>query len=171
VLEYLKLLVSQTPKVLLGLVLFCSVALVAPDRLLRGMGFLPFTGSVRQWLEVVLLLSGCLLLSHLAFSLSSFLKGRLNGWVIVHRGKKRLRDLTRTEKEILKDYLEQDSMTQAFDCRNGSVIALENEHILYRASEISLEDLNFPFNLQPWARQYLRQHPELLSLTSPAGMG
>jgi len=162
-LEYLKLLLSQTPKVLLGLALFCLAALIAPDYLLREIDFLPYTGSSRQWLYITLLLSLCLLSSHIVFGLSSFFKGRLNGWVIVHRGKKRLEDLTRAEKEILRGYIENDTMTQTFDCRDGSVLALENEHIIYRASEIGMESMDFPFNIQPWARQYLKRNPGLLS--------
>lgn len=161
-LEYLKLLISQTPKVLLGIALFCTVAIVTPDALLRDIGFLPYTGSARQWLYIVLLFCVSLLISHLLFGLSSVFKGRLNGWIIVHRGKKRLKNLTKAEKEILRDYIKGDTMTQAFECTDGAVLALEYEHIIYRASVLSQEFTDFPFNIQPWARQHLQRNPGLI---------
>lgn len=161
--EYLKLLISQTPKVLLGIALFCSVAIVTPDYLLQKIGFLPYTGTTRQWLYIFLLLSISLLFSHIVFCLSSIFKGRLNGWIVVRRGKKRLSDLTGPEKKILKGYILGDTMTQTFDCTDGAVLALEYEHIIYRASVLSQEFTNFPYNIQPWARQHLKRNPGLLS--------
>ena len=162
-LEYLKLLISQTPKVLLGIALFCFATLAVPDQLLRGINFYPYTGSSRQWLYIVLLLSVCLLTSHLFFSFFSVFKNRLNGWLIVYRGKKRLKDLTKVEKEILRCYIEKDTMTQTFFCTDGAVLALEYAHIIYRASSLSQGHTNFPFNIQPWARQHLNRNPELFS--------
>jgi len=161
--KYLKLLISQNPKVLLGIALFCSVAIVTPDYLLREIGFLPFTGSARQWLYIVLLLSVSLLSSHLVFGLFPIFKARLNGWIIVHRGKRRLKDLTKAEKEILRGYIQGDTMTQTFDCTDGDVLALEHEHIIYRASVLSQGFTDFPYNIQQWAQQHLKRNPELLS--------
>ncbi len=161
--EYLKFLISQTPKVLLGISIFCAVAILMPDQLLHRIGFLPYTGSIRQYLLIALLLSSSLLLSHFIFSLFPVLKGRFNGKVIIHRGKKRLKQLTQAEKEILRGYIQNDTMTQTFDCTNGAVLALEYEHIIYRASALSQEFTDFPYNIQPWARKYLRRNQNLIS--------
>jgi hypothetical protein len=143
--------------------LFCTVAVVAPDQSLQKIGFYPYTGSAKQGLFIALLLSTCLLCSHIIFALISLFKARLNGWVIVHRGKRRLKDLTRAEKEILKGYIKGDTMTQTFACTDGAVLALEYEHIIYRASELSQGFTDFPFNIQPWAGQHLKRNPRLLS--------
>ncbi len=161
--EYIKLFVSQTPKILMGIALFCLFAIIAPNDLLQYLALLSVRDSVRQWLWIILLLSSCLLFSHAFFGLFPFFKGRLNGWVIVHRGKQKLKDLTTDEKEILRGYIEGNTMTQTFDCTNGAVLALESEHIIYRASEISMQFTDFPFNIQQWARRYLKRNLDLLS--------
>ena len=161
--EYLKLVISQTPKILLGIALFCFGGIIAPDSLLLKLGVLNIRESSKQWLPIVFWLSLALLISHAFFGLFPFFKGRLNGWIIVHRGKKRLNDLTREEKEILRGYVEGNTMTQTFDCTDGAVLALENEHIIYRASELSQGFTDFPFNIQPWARQHLNKNARLLS--------
>jgi len=161
--EYLKLLISQTPKVLLGITIFCAVAILTPDQLLHRIGFLPYTGSMRQYLFIVLLLSSSLLLSHFIFSLFPIIKGRFNGKVIIHRGKKRLKQLTQAEKEILRAYIQNDTMTQTFDCTDGTVLALEYEHIIYRASVLSQGFTDFSYNIQPWVRKYLIKNQDIIS--------
>lgn len=42
------------------------------------------------------------------------------------------------------------------------VLGLETEKIIYRASSLSSYYTNFPYNIQPWAWEYLNQHPDLL---------
>ena len=73
-----------------------------------------------------------------------------------------MKNLTKAEKEILRDYIKGDTMTQAFECTDGAVLALEYEHIIYRASVLSQEFTDFPFNIQPWARQHLQRNPGLI---------
>ncbi|MCD6184654.1 MAG: superinfection exclusion B family protein [Deltaproteobacteria bacterium] len=162
-LEHIKLLIAQTPRVLLGIVLFCTVAIITPASFLQDISFLPNTETLRQWLYIVLVFCGSLLLSHFLFGLFPVFKSRLNGWVIVHRGKKRLKNLTRGEKKILSVYIDEDTMTKTFECTNGVVLALEIEHIIYRASEISKGYTSFPYNIQVWTRQHLLKNPQLLS--------
>ena len=158
--EYFKLIIAQTPKILLGLALFCLGGIIAPDSLLSKVGILNIREYSKQWLAILFGLSVALLLSHTFFGLFPFIKGRINGWFIVHRGKIRLKNLTHEEKEMLSTYIEGDTMAQTFDCTDGAVLALENEHIIYRASELSKGFTDFPYNIQPWARQHLIKNPQ-----------
>lgn len=160
--EYFKILISQTPKVLLGIALFCIIAISLPDRLLYEIGFFPYTGSIRQWLYIILLLSLSLLFSHFLFWLSSVVKGKFNYCIFIHRGKKRLKNLTKAEKEILRAYIQKDTMSQTFDCTDGVVLALEYASIIYQASTLSKAFTNFSYNIQPWALKYLKKNPALL---------
>jgi len=161
--EYFKLIIAQTPKILLGLSLFCICGIIAPDSLLSKVGLLNIREYTKQWLAILFVLSVALLISHSFFGLFPFIKGRINGWLVVHRGKIRLKNLTHEEKEILSGNIKNDTMTQTFNCTDGSVLALENEHIIYRASELSIGFTAFPYNIQPWARQHLIKNPKLLS--------
>ena len=75
---------------------------------------------------------------------------------------KRLHDLTPHEKLILKVYLDQNTRTQYLNIGNGVVTGLVHEEILYRSANIGNLSSGFAYNIQPWAFDYLRQHPELL---------
>jgi Super-infection exclusion protein B len=43
------------------------------------------------------------------------------------------------------------------------VNGLVSETVLYRSSNMSALGTTFPFNIQPWAWDYLNEHPELLN--------
>lgn len=158
--EYVKLFIGLTAKVIMGIAFFCIVAIVAPASFLTTVGLLTLRESNLHWIWLTLAASICLLLPRALFALFPVFKGRLNGMVVAHRGKKRLRHLTQQEKRILRGY--DNTWSQSFDCTDGVILALEYEHIVYQASNISMEFTTFSYNIQPWARYYLRKHPELL---------
>ena len=74
-----------------------------------------------------------------------------------------LRDLTPEEKAVLAEYIRDDAGTQYFSIRDGVVQGLQAKGVLYRASVVSRgRDIEFAFNIQPWAREYLRENQHLL---------
>jgi hypothetical protein len=79
---------------------------------------------------------------------------------------KRLHDLTPHEKTILREYIDNETRTQYLSIGNGVVSGLVHEKILYRSANIGNLS-GFAYNIQPWAFDYLRQHPELLGLDTP----
>ena len=78
-------------------------------------------------------------------------------------GEKLILTLSRVEKEILARYMIEDTTTLAFDASDGVVNGLMAKGILYRASQLS-NPLSFDFdvNIQIWAWQYLKAHPNFL---------
>lgn len=79
----------------------------------------------------------------------------------------RLADLTEEEKEILRGYIIPDTRTQYFKVGDGVVAGLVHEDIIYQSSTIVQFEDDFewtlPYNIQPWARKHLKEHPELLA--------
>lgn len=146
----------------MAVVLFSIIAIIIPSGVLAKINLLEIRNENLSLIWVALIASLCLLISRSFFSLFPVFKGRLNGQIIVHRGKKKLKNLTKAEKEILNKYIQNDTMTQTFDCTDGTVLALEYEHIIYRASIISQGFTDFPYNIQPWVRYYLLKNPSLL---------
>ena len=94
----------------------------------------------------------------------------LNDRRLMDTRKRRLHDLTPKEKAYLRGYLSERSRTQNFDCTNGTVLELEAVGIVRRASNIAIDLDLFPYNIQPWAWDYLHEHPELVDL-DPAKLG
>ena len=160
--EYVKLFISRTSKAIMGIALFCIVAIVAPASFLNNINLMSIRNNNIHWLWLALSASICLLASRALFGFFPVFKGRLNGWVIVYRGRKRLKALSKEEKKILLYYFDNDSRSQTLSLMNGHVTGLVDETILYRATEITEEADIYDFNILPWALKYLKEHPELL---------
>lgn len=76
---------------------------------------------------------------------------------------KHLRELTPEERGYQLPYIHDRTSTQTFDIDDGVAGGLQGKEILYRSSNMFDVHRGVPYNLQPWARTYLTQHPELLA--------
>lgn len=75
---------------------------------------------------------------------------------------KHLHQLTLEEKDYLAQYIvEQKNSIHALG--SGVMGGLEAKGITYRASNLGNAITGFPYNLQPWAREYLKANPHLLN--------
>lgn len=101
-------------------------------------------------------------ISHLVFALS---KVAQESWKTRQQRKQltaKLTSLSPPEKAILATYLARATTTLSFDARDGVVGGLVAKKIIYRASNIPSSMLMFPYNLQPWVWDYLKETPEIL---------
>jgi hypothetical protein len=161
--EFLNNIVSQTPRVLMGILIFCLIAIEMPVSTLKEMGLLSIRDEYLIWLWVLLFLSLSMLISHSIFKYSSTIKDLYLGWITKRRRMGVFRILTNEEKNILKDYVDNDVLTKSFSMFSGKHKRLENYGVIYASSEISVPGRGtFDFNISQWAKDYLRKHPELL---------
>ena len=166
ILEFLKYLISQTPRVLVGIFIFCLVAIGIPNTLLEKMGLLSIRDENLVWLWIALFLSLSMLLSNLIFEYSSSLKDLYLKWNTKRRRLGVFKNLTNEERNILKDYIDNDILTKSFSMFSGKHKRLENYGVLYASSEISVPGRGtFDFNIAQWAKDYLKKHPEFLKNT------
>ena len=77
--------------------------------------------------------------------------------------RKRLKQLTRDEKAILKRYIEGQTRTQDLDFTNGVVIGLENAGCIARVCGVTYKYELTAFNISDFAWKYLNKHPEALA--------
>lgn len=75
---------------------------------------------------------------------------------------KRLRDLTEEEKSVLRPYIIEGRRTRNLSPMSGVVAELEHNNILYRSRNIGTI-ASLPYNIQPWAYDYLRAHQQWLT--------
>lgn len=74
-----------------------------------------------------------------------------------------LENLSKDEKELLREYIDNDTKTRDFSIRNGIARGLQSCKILYISSNISRgPKFIFPFNIQPWAWEMLKKNPKYL---------
>lgn len=76
---------------------------------------------------------------------------------------KSLHELTPDEKGYLLPYIRDVANTRYFKFIDGIAGGLWAKRILFRSSDLAVPN-SAPDNLEPWARQYLQDHPELLGL-------
>ena len=74
-----------------------------------------------------------------------------------------LENLSKDEKELLREYIDNDTKTRNFSYRNGVAMGLKSCNILFISSNLSRGPrLMFPFNIQPWAWEMLKRNPKYL---------
>ena len=73
-----------------------------------------------------------------------------------------LRSLTRAEQLLLLHFFTRETSSGYFDIHDGVINGLAAKGIVFRASNFGTSGFYFPFNIQPWARDYLARHRELL---------
>jgi len=157
--EWLKL----APRYVFAVCFATGILLVARPSDLATLGLEQFMNQYRSWFGVAFVASISLLLAHAGAT--GF------GWVrkewrwrrhLVH-GRRRLRELTSDEREILARYLENDTRAQFLAVSCGVTAGLADAGIIYRSANLSSTDgISFAYNIQPWAWDQLREHPELV---------
>ena len=152
---------KMAPVPLLAIGIATGVLLFAPDTPAKSLGMDEFADQHRAIIGGIFIAAWAYLLAHLVWW------GRARA-VAVYESRRqakiresRLRDLTPEEKHYLAPYIFNNQNTQRFAFDDGVVGGLAAKGILYRSSNLAQPD-SIPYNIQPWARRYLREHPELL---------
>lgn len=147
---------------LFAIALFTAFLLFGGDYPLKFFDLKPFVQSFKPWISIVFLLSSSLLLTHSLVSIFKFIKYQIQKRIWIGKGKRRLHQLTTDEKSLLRSYIVDNTRTQYLSLISGIVNTLENEFIIYRASEMGRLH-TFAYNIHHWAWRYLRRHPNLIS--------
>ena len=160
---------GATPVVLLGIAIATGVGLFAGDRFMSTVGLFELRGQYRPYIGGTFLLASSLLVA----------QGVAGAWRMIEsqidrRRKKRrdeqalarlnasLRSLTPDEKAFLAPFILGAENSLYFRIEDGIAGGLVAKNILFRPSNIGSPLGVFAHNIQPWARDYLTEHPELL---------
>ena len=157
--EWLKL----SPKYLFPICLVTGFALFAPANILEVFGINSLVSEIRPYLGIVFLLSASLLITNLFTSSYSWAQKKYQRALKLKAWQKNLHSLTDEEKYILQHFINNRTQTQYLPMDNGVVNGLEIKKVIFKASNIGNLD-EWAYNIQPWAWEYLNNHPELLTL-------
>jgi hypothetical protein len=152
---------------LIGLAIACAVIAFLPDAAIETLGltkirqdYQPFVGLA----AIVFTTLSAVEIAAKAISVgSTFIKRQLHA----NEGRKRLRDLTPEEKQVLCNYVLNDTRTQTFQMQDGVIQGLCRDHILYPAAPFGEVLRGMAYNIEPWAWEYLRKHPDLITTGVP----
>jgi len=149
------------PSAAWSLVVVIGLMLWGPDWFKCGLGLETFITEYRNYLGVFFLLS---LIGGLT-PVWRIVGTEIREYQIARLGKKRLKNLTPDEKDILKGFIDQNTRTQNLSVGDGVVMGLTHEAIIYRSAPIGSPapgTAYFDYNIQPWAWKFLQKNADLL---------
>jgi hypothetical protein len=160
--QFIAAIAKVAPAPLLALGIATGVVLFVPDSLATRLGIDAFRSANRGPIGATFIFSWSYLAAHLLWWLKKF---AVNGWTrrrarLVRQGY--LHSLTPEEQGYLAPYVHENVNTQHFAMEDGVAGGLVGKGILYRSSSVIDMLEGVPYNMQPWARGYLAEHPNLL---------
>jgi hypothetical protein len=152
-------IITKVPTALIVALLFAvSVTLFSPESLAKILALDGFRVNYR-----IVLGPTWLLLASIAGAkiILYFAKGVARRNALLAR-QKQLHELTPEERGYLVPFIGQEENAIYVDMTDGVAGGMCRKGILYKATNSFDLLIGVPFNLQPWARKYLIEHPELL---------
>jgi hypothetical protein len=157
---------SVRSRILIALVL--GLVLFAPEELLDRL----MLRTVRDRFGFAAGIGFALATFSVGLSAVGWCYSRAAGWMSrVNRKREilhRLDQLSPEEQAILQFYVHRRTNTQYFDLRDGRIAGLVRDGILFKSAPEGFV-YSWAFNIEPWIRQYLDGHRELLGLTADRG--
>jgi hypothetical protein len=161
-LEKITNLVSALRKIPIGFLLAITIVLglilFLPDTIADKIAIKDFRDDYRKFLGPAFLLCVSFLLTKIVLSLVR----NINSKRQQKRLRKQLHNLTPEEKGYLAVFILEGRNTIYVDIGDGIVGGLLAKGIIFRSSNMFTAIDGIPYNVQPWARQYLERYPELL---------
>lgn len=165
--EWLGQLINSVAKIapapLLAVGIATGIVLFVPDSVAATLGIDSFRSANHGLIGAGFIFSW----SYLAVHFLMWLKNLgANGWTR-RKGRlareKQFHSLTPEEQGYLAPYVQENINTQEFPVEDGVIGGLLAKGIVYRSSNVFDMAEGVPYNLQPWAKTYLTEHPELLA--------
>jgi hypothetical protein len=120
----------------------------------------------RGWVAIAAFVSGAALLVTLITKLWGLSTATLEKRSAAKEKENYLRTLSPGERFILAKYLSAETETQYLEVEDGTVGALLSKEIIYRGADVG-RWTTFAFNIEPWAKEYLAKHPDVLKDAAP----
>lgn len=177
---------GATPVLAFATMLATSFLMFAPTEWLSRLSLSDIATDARQTIGLAFLASSALFIAQTA---SASIRVGRNAWLAWRAkqadGRKRdeereskenirsarekvLHSLTPDEKACLSPFILEERTSVRFQIEDGISAGLVRRGVLYRATNIGDLLTGFDLNLQPWAREYLHDHPDLLAGASVA---
>jgi hypothetical protein len=148
-----------------AIVFIAALALLfLPPQLRVTLGLQAFE-AYRGWVTLAAAFSGAALLVESINHGLRYLKTKSRKKAIRKQGEEYLRTLSAEEKGIMVLYCDSPSDTQYLHSTDGNVGSLLGKGLIYSGSRVGHLTSRGPrgaFNIQPWAREYINSHPEIL---------
>ncbi|WP_433943477.1 superinfection exclusion B family protein [Paenibacillus sp. SN-8-1] len=141
-----------------------AILLFSSKSFVDNLGLLQFTKDNKQFIGMAFLVSAVVSVANIISFVYQKVTKSISYNKRMKKRKERLHQLNPIEKKILLYYFVNGTNTQLLAINDGTVRELEGNRIIQRASDISRAGVKFPYNLNPWAREYITNNPNLLKV-------
>lgn len=165
VLEKVKGWLSLGVGPLLVLMLFTGLISFLPSDVIASLGLSEIKKSYGEYFGLAFIFSiAALFVASITKLWDVFLGNWIKEKVTLYFYRKEANDLTEEEKEILRRFIDGKTRSAHLSLKNGTVLGLEKRMFIVRVGQLGTDAINwsFPFNIQPWAWEYLNKNPHLL---------
>ncbi|MHC1783053.1 MAG: super-infection exclusion protein B [Anaerolineaceae bacterium] len=150
-------------KVYFAMTLLCGFLIFSPGKLLQRLSLDFFVFQYKSWISILFLFSFSLSLVYAIPEIFSFIKKEVLKVLKKRYLADRLNNLSKGEKKVLFDYIDQDQRTQYFEIGDGIIRGLEAEGFLFRSSTTGTM-FSWAFNIQPWVWKHIKKnYPRIFS--------
>ena len=153
--------VKLSPKYLIPFSLVSGLLIFANEKILNTFGLSLLVNNIRPWIAIIFLISTALIASNFIVWLGGIITKKISQTRNKNICIKKLHKLSPDEKKILLSYLLQNTRTQTFPIKDARLAELIHYQIIFESSTIGEID-NWPYNIQPWAWNYLLKHQDEL---------
>lgn len=152
-------------KIFAALALTTGAVLFLPEKYIEKIYLSSLKSSFGSILGIVFVISLSILIISLVMSLYQVINHRRRSRIVIQRGKRLLETMNNYQKEIVTTLYRQKNYTFNLPVNDGAVQQLEQSLIIGKATNqypVDLQNPKFPYFLQPWAIDYIKDHPDLL---------
>lgn len=136
--------------------------LVLPESVLSRLGVCDLVHNYHSVLLIACFLTGAFLLTHPLSGIYRLAVPYVKDTWTTHVGKKHLHKLNPDEKGLCRVIVQSNGSPLHHNLANGAIQSLLSKGVLIKPVQGWPGGL-YDFNVQPWALEYLREHPELLA--------
>jgi hypothetical protein len=155
-----------------AITLATGIVLFGPASLVERLGWAELVRVRRDLIGAVCVMAFSVLVVTQLLPLGfTALVGGVRRRVQVRKGTRRLRELNRSEKNLLNQFLARGQKMLILDMNSAATRALHRDGIIDRAAELDESETSLAFTLRPWAREYLRDNVHLIENERTTGSG
>lgn len=161
--EILKTIIAIPLALLLAVELTLAVLLFSPDQFADALALRDFREAYRVFLGPAFLLLSIWAVARLLSSVWRLVSAPVQRRQHLRKLQGQLHALTPEEKGYLAHYVLDGNTTLHASMDDGIAGGLMARRIIFRTSSVFSLVEGAPLNLQPWVRDYLTAHPEILA--------
>ncbi|ASM49935.1 hypothetical protein PESP_a1884 [Pseudoalteromonas espejiana DSM 9414] len=158
VVEWLKL----SPKQAFIIFVICSILLFDKGIIISKLGLEKPKELFQPYLGLVWLFALALLLAEVFVPTYRKCIKKYKQRKYLKHCKSHLHHLTKVEKKVLCEFIENDTKSIDAPLSDGVIQELATNNIIRLVATVSVHNDYFAYNIQPWAWKYLHEHPQLL---------